>query len=107
VLVWRWIRNAPPIPLFAKYGNFAGNVDRWHYYDYGAREEPGALAALAGICAGGGEQSLSRLRPGGGGEHEAAGVSLNTRLGSAARHGTPTTIIGQATIVDLSMRRAY
>jgi hypothetical protein len=24
------------------------------------REEPGALAALAGICAGGGEQSLSR-----------------------------------------------
>jgi len=36
VLVWRWIRNAPPIPLFAKYGNFAGNVDRWHYYDYRA-----------------------------------------------------------------------
>ena len=36
VLVWRWIRNAPPIPIFAKYGNFAGNVDRWHYYDYRA-----------------------------------------------------------------------
>ena len=36
VLVWRWIRNAPPIPLFAKYGNFSGNVDRWHYYDYQA-----------------------------------------------------------------------
>jgi len=36
VLVWRWIRNGPPIPLFAKYGNFAGNVDRWHYYDYRA-----------------------------------------------------------------------
>lgn len=34
VLVWRWIRNAPPIPLFAKYGNFSGHVDRWHYYDY-------------------------------------------------------------------------
>ena len=34
VLVWRWIHNAPPIPLFAKYGNFSGNVDRWHYYDY-------------------------------------------------------------------------
>ena len=34
VLVWRWIRNAPPIPIFAKYGNFRGNVDRWHYYDY-------------------------------------------------------------------------
>jgi vanillate O-demethylase monooxygenase subunit len=36
VLVWRWIRNAPPIPIFAKYGNFAGHVDRWHYYDYRA-----------------------------------------------------------------------
>jgi phenylpropionate dioxygenase-like ring-hydroxylating dioxygenase large terminal subunit len=36
VLVWRWIRNAPPIPLFAKYGKFVGNVDRWHYYDYRA-----------------------------------------------------------------------
>ncbi len=34
VLVWRWIKDAPPIPLFAKYGNFRGNVDRWHYYDY-------------------------------------------------------------------------
>jgi vanillate O-demethylase monooxygenase subunit len=36
VVVWRWIRNAPPIPLFAKYGNFAGHVDRWHYYHYTA-----------------------------------------------------------------------
>lgn len=36
VLVWRWIRNAPPIPIFAKYGNFRGHVDRWHYYDYKA-----------------------------------------------------------------------
>jgi vanillate O-demethylase monooxygenase subunit len=36
VLVWRWIRNAPPIPLFAKYGNFRGHVDRWHYYHYAA-----------------------------------------------------------------------
>ncbi len=34
VLVWRWIKDGPPIPLFAKYGNFRGNVDRWHYYDY-------------------------------------------------------------------------
>lgn len=34
VLVWRWIKDAAPIPIFAKYGNFAGNVDRWHYYDY-------------------------------------------------------------------------
>ena len=36
VLVWRWILDAPPIPLFAKYGHFSGNVDRWHYYDYKA-----------------------------------------------------------------------
>jgi phenylpropionate dioxygenase-like ring-hydroxylating dioxygenase large terminal subunit len=36
VLVWRWIKDAAPIPLFAKYGNFRGNVDRWHYYDYAA-----------------------------------------------------------------------
>jgi phenylpropionate dioxygenase-like ring-hydroxylating dioxygenase large terminal subunit len=36
VLVWRWILDAPPIPLFAKYGRFPGNVDRWHYYDYRA-----------------------------------------------------------------------
>lgn len=36
VLVWRWIKDAPPIPLFAKYGDFRGHVDRWHYYDYAA-----------------------------------------------------------------------
>jgi phenylpropionate dioxygenase-like ring-hydroxylating dioxygenase large terminal subunit len=36
VLVWRWIKDAAPIPLFAKYGNFQGNVDRWHYYRYAA-----------------------------------------------------------------------
>lgn len=34
VVVWRWIRDAAPIPLFAKYGNFTGNVDRWHYYNF-------------------------------------------------------------------------
>jgi vanillate O-demethylase monooxygenase subunit len=34
VLVWRWILDAAPIPLFAKYGQFSGTVDRWHYYDY-------------------------------------------------------------------------
>jgi phenylpropionate dioxygenase-like ring-hydroxylating dioxygenase large terminal subunit len=34
VLVWRWIKVAAPIPLFAKYGNFQGDVDRWHYYRY-------------------------------------------------------------------------
>jgi vanillate O-demethylase monooxygenase subunit len=36
VLVWRWIKDAAAIPLFAKYGNFQGNVDRWHYYHYAA-----------------------------------------------------------------------
>jgi phenylpropionate dioxygenase-like ring-hydroxylating dioxygenase large terminal subunit len=36
VLVWRWILDGAPIPIFAKYGSFEGNVDRWHYYDYQA-----------------------------------------------------------------------
>jgi phenylpropionate dioxygenase-like ring-hydroxylating dioxygenase large terminal subunit len=34
ILTWRWVIDAPPIPLFAKFGNFKGNVDRWHYYHY-------------------------------------------------------------------------
>ena len=34
IVVWRWIMNVDPIPLFAKYGNFKGNVDRWQYYYY-------------------------------------------------------------------------
>lgn len=33
-LTWRWIIDAPAIPLFQKFGKFAGNVDRWHYYHY-------------------------------------------------------------------------
>jgi phenylpropionate dioxygenase-like ring-hydroxylating dioxygenase large terminal subunit len=36
IIVWRWIRDAPAIPLFAKYGKFTENVDRWHYYNYTA-----------------------------------------------------------------------
>jgi vanillate O-demethylase monooxygenase subunit len=36
LVTWRWIIGAPPIPLFAKYGHFKGNVDRWHYYHYHA-----------------------------------------------------------------------
>lgn len=36
VVVWRWIRNAPAIPIFAKYGDFKEHVDRWHYYHYTA-----------------------------------------------------------------------
>ncbi|OEY65946.1 aromatic ring-hydroxylating dioxygenase subunit alpha [Marinobacter sp. X15-166B] len=34
IVTWRWINDAPPIPLFEKFGNFKGNVDRWHYYHY-------------------------------------------------------------------------
>jgi phenylpropionate dioxygenase-like ring-hydroxylating dioxygenase large terminal subunit len=34
ITVWRWIRNAPAIPLFAKFGKLSGLVDRWHYYNY-------------------------------------------------------------------------
>lgn len=36
MLTWRWIIDAPPIPLFAKYGSFKGHVDRWHYYHFHA-----------------------------------------------------------------------
>ncbi|MDB5875952.1 MAG: Vanillate O-demethylase oxygenase, partial [Ramlibacter sp.] len=34
IVVWRWIRNGPPIPLFAKFGKMKGMVDRWHYYNF-------------------------------------------------------------------------
>lgn len=34
VLTWRWVLDAPAIPLFQKFGNFTGNVDRWHFYHY-------------------------------------------------------------------------
>ncbi len=36
VLTHRWIIDGPPIPLFRDFGNFTGNVDRWHYYYYHA-----------------------------------------------------------------------
>jgi len=32
VIVSRWTLDAPPIPLFRKFGRFKGNVDRWQYY---------------------------------------------------------------------------
>ena len=32
IVAWRWIRDAPPIGFFQKFGGFKGNVDRWHYY---------------------------------------------------------------------------
>ena len=36
LVTWRWIIDAPAIPLFQKFGSFTGNVDRWHYYHYHA-----------------------------------------------------------------------
>lgn len=32
LVAWRWIRDAEPVGFFQKFGNFDGNVDRWHYY---------------------------------------------------------------------------
>ena len=32
ILAWRWIRDSEPIGFFKSFGNFKGNVDRWHYY---------------------------------------------------------------------------
>lgn len=32
LVAWRWIRDAPPIGFFQKFGGFKANVDRWHYY---------------------------------------------------------------------------
>lgn len=32
IVAWRWIRQAPPVGFFQEYGNFTGDVDRWHYY---------------------------------------------------------------------------
>ena len=32
IAAWRWIRNAPPVGFFQKFGSFSDNVDRWHYY---------------------------------------------------------------------------
>lgn len=32
ISAWRWIRDAPPIGFFQKFGGFEGHVDRWHYY---------------------------------------------------------------------------
>ncbi len=36
VLTWRWVIDAPAIPIFQKFGGFTTNVDRWHYYHYTA-----------------------------------------------------------------------
>ncbi len=54
ILTSRWIRDAPPVGFFQKFGNFSGNVDRWHYYylyapaiaviDFGSAPVESALA---------------------------------------------------------------
>jgi phenylpropionate dioxygenase-like ring-hydroxylating dioxygenase large terminal subunit len=36
VLTWRWVIDAPLIPVFEGLKDFGGNVDRWHYYHYHA-----------------------------------------------------------------------
>lgn len=33
LVAWRWIRDAPPVGFFQKFGGFEGHVDRWHYYN--------------------------------------------------------------------------
>lgn len=32
VEVERWTLDKPPVPIFQRFGDFAGNVDRWQYY---------------------------------------------------------------------------
>lgn len=32
IVAWRWIRDSEPVGFFKNFGNFKGNVDRWHYY---------------------------------------------------------------------------
>lgn len=36
VVTSRWIRRSPPIGFFKAFGNFPGDVDRWHYYHFHA-----------------------------------------------------------------------
>lgn len=36
VITHRWVLDSTPIPLFQKFGNFKGKVDRWHYYYFHA-----------------------------------------------------------------------
>lgn len=42
VRMGRWIQNVPPIPLFAQYLGYSGNVDRWQ----GASLEPATHCAI-------------------------------------------------------------
>lgn len=34
VVTWRWVIDAPLIPVFEGLKDFGGHVDRWHYYHY-------------------------------------------------------------------------
>jgi phenylpropionate dioxygenase-like ring-hydroxylating dioxygenase large terminal subunit len=34
IVTTRWTIDAEPIPLFQKFGSFAGNIDRWQIYNY-------------------------------------------------------------------------
>lgn len=36
VVTSRWIRDAAPVGFFKAFGDFKGNVDRWHYYYFHA-----------------------------------------------------------------------
>lgn len=32
IVAWRWIKDSKPVGFFQNFGDFTGNVDRWHYY---------------------------------------------------------------------------
>lgn len=32
IVTWRWVPDSEPVGFFKKFGEFAGNVHRWHYY---------------------------------------------------------------------------
>jgi vanillate O-demethylase monooxygenase subunit len=36
LVTWRWIIDAPAIPIFRKFGGYDQHTDRWHYYHYHA-----------------------------------------------------------------------
>lgn len=61
ITVWRWIRNGPAIPLFAKFGKLTGMVDRWHYYNYST---PCYFAIDMGSCPTGSIPDMERRSEG-------------------------------------------
>jgi phenylpropionate dioxygenase-like ring-hydroxylating dioxygenase large terminal subunit len=36
LVTWRWTLDSPPVPIFAQFRKFTGNVDRWQYYHFDA-----------------------------------------------------------------------